>query len=69
MPSTPNLGDHIMTSRAHCAFDDILYSADQEIMFTELLNLRITDFARAIEFGEVCQDPSRGVLPLPSGPC
>jgi hypothetical protein len=34
-----------------------------------LLCWQITDFAWAIEFGEVCQDPSWGVLLVPSGFC
>jgi hypothetical protein len=47
-----------MTSRTHYVLGDLLYSADQKILFTGLLSLRITDFAWAIELGEVCQDPN-----------
>jgi hypothetical protein len=44
-----------MTSRAHCVLDDLLYRADQKILFTWLSSLLITNFARAIEFGEAWQ--------------
>jgi hypothetical protein len=45
--STSNAGDHIMISRAHYMLDDLLYSADQKILFTGLLSWWITDFAWA----------------------
>jgi ankyrin repeat protein len=48
-PGGRNPADHIMTSIAHCVLYDLLHSADQKILFTGLLSLRITDFAYAIE--------------------
>jgi hypothetical protein len=64
-----NAGDYIMTSSTHCLLYDLLYRAGQKILFTELLSLRIPDFAWEIGFEEASQDPGRGVLPLPSGFC
>jgi hypothetical protein len=51
VPFTSNAGGHITTSRNCSVLDDILYSADQKILFTGLLSLRITDFTWVIEFG------------------
>jgi hypothetical protein len=58
-----------MTSSAHCLVCDLLSRAGQKVLFTELLSLRIIDFAWEIGFKEASQDPSYVILLLPSGFC